>query len=154
MCEPLHHGATPGLFSVTRGLDRSKHSRPFKSYLDMVCSLVHGPRKSLHVDFGRNSPLPQGPLATFPRIGDHNLPSSLGQEGPPSSICPQVIPPPPTYTHSLPSSRFMSGPGQTGRAEGKMAFHELLSPLSWTMASMAHTVLPFNHLYKLSSKRK
>lgn len=122
------------MFSVTRGLDRSKDPRPFKSYLDMICSLVHGSREVPACGFREKFPLTQGPLATFPRTGDHNLPSSLGQEGPPLSICPQVIPPPPTYTHSLPSSRFTSGPGQTGCAEGKMASHELLShfPGPWS----------------------
>ena len=52
-----------GFFSVTRGLDGSKDPRPLKSYLDVVCSLIHRLMEdSLHVDFcgfGERFPLPR-----------------------------------------------------------------------------------------------
>lgn len=64
-------------------------------------------------------PPTRGPLATFFRTGDHNLPISLGKEGPLGSTCPSGVTPCSTYTCRLPSSCFVSGSGQTGPAEAE-----------------------------------
>lgn len=56
----------------------------------------------IFVDLGRDFPC-QGPLATFSRTGDHNLPISLGKEEPPGSACLSGVAPL-LHIHTLPLS--------------------------------------------------